>query len=144
MELTEEQIEFLNKVCRRRENWTLNEENGKVDVIWDVNLFNMGLTEIPIKFGVVKNNFNCHNNNLTTLNNFPDYIGGYFYCYGNNLTDYFKSIKEEDFPHWKNLKWGWMLSEYPFMINTMKKYCDKDILIQGLNKYPQTKLYYRD
>ena len=134
--LTQEQIDFLDKICGRM--WSLN-ENGEVDVdVW-VDIPSMNLTEIPIKFGKVSGWFNCSHNNLTTLKNYPTFVGGWFDCSFNNLTNYFKSIKEEDFPYWKNL--GLILDEYPFLINIVKKYLSKDILIMWLNEYPQTKLY---
>jgi len=139
MELTEEQIGFLNIVCEDSK-WKLN-PNGEVDVDGGVWMKMMNLTEIPVKFGRVDGHFTCSENQLTTLKNCPDYIGGNFWCHGNNLTEYFKSIKEEDFPHWNNLIWGWVLEEYPFLINTTKKYLDEDDLWCCLNEFPLTKLY---
>jgi hypothetical protein len=123
MKLTEEQIKFLDMVCCSRENWTLN-KNGEVDVPGGtVNMTNMNLTEIPVKFGV---------------------IGGLLRISGNKLTDYFKSIKEEDFSHWENLDWFAILDEYPFLINTLKNYLDGDGLKDILDFHPLTKIYYRD
>ena len=118
MELTKEQIQFLNKVCKG--TWILNSD-GKVDVDGDVRMNGMGLTEIPVKFGSVAW-FYCECNNLTTLKNCPDFIGGSLIFWFNNLTNYFKNLKEEDFPHWDNLLWGVVLGEYPFLINIAKKY----------------------
>jgi len=139
MQLTKEQIEFLDKVCRYSK-WTLNEK-GEVDVDGNVNISSMNLTEIPVKFGIVEGYFRCSHNKLTTLKNCPTSVGGSFYCEGNNLKDYFKNLKEEDFPHWDKLRWGWILKEYPFLINIMMKYYDMDYLIHGLNEFPLTKLY---
>jgi len=138
MKLTKEQIEFLDDVCTGK--WILNED-GEVDVDSSVNMIEMQLTEIPVKFGRVEGHFDCSHNNLTTLKNCPDFVGGCFYFYDNNLTDYFKSIKEEDFPHWDKLS-GVILSEYPFLINIGKKYMID--LKYILNIAPQTKLYYKD
>ncbi len=167
MELTEEQIKFLDKVCKGRLNWTLNSE-GKVDVAGNVDISQRGLTEIPVKFGKVDSHFNCNSNNLTTLKNCPDYVGGMFQCSDNNLTsldfypnklnsnfwlfhlehnnltDYFKNIKEEDFTHWEKLYWGDILDEYPFLVNILKNYVDRDKLKTFLNHFPLTKLYYKD
>ena len=141
MQLTKEQIEFLNKVCYNR--WTLN-ENGKVDVDGGVSMNNTKLTEIPVKFGRVGGWFHCANNNLTTLKNCPDWIYGQITFYKNPLTNYFKNIKEEDFPHWRKLHHSLVLGEYPFLINIIKKYMNEEILKFYLNEYPLTKLYYRD
>ena len=141
MELTKEQIEFLDKVCVGK--WTLN-ENGEVDVDGSVDMLSyMGFVEIPVKFGNVSGNFNCTSNNLTTLKNCPNYISGVaFYCSGNNLTEYFKSIKEEDFHHWGKLRWGWILKDYPFLINICKNYVfNNEHLKFYLNTVPLTKLY---
>jgi hypothetical protein len=142
MELTKEQIKFLNFHCTGK--WTLN-ENGEVDVEGSVWIKNTTLTEIPVKFGGVNKYFSCDNNNLTTLKNLPYYVGDwiFFNIQGNNLTEYFKSIKEEDFPHWGKLLWFPVLKEYPFLVNIGKKYIINALKFH-LDEIPQTKLYYRD
>ena len=138
MQLTEEQIKFLDKVCTGK--WTLN-ENGEVDVKGGVFMEGMNLTEIPVKFNRVDGHFFCYDNQLTTLKNCPVYIGHSFRFYKNNLTEYFKNINQEDFSHWKRLRWGFILYEYPFMINIGKKYIIRSELEYYLNRLPQTKLY---
>ena len=110
------------------------------------------LQKLPFKLGVVYGHFHCRGNELYTLENFPDEVHGEFsitnnqltslegipkiinytlgmkmglgcvYIGGNNLTDYFKNIKEGDFPHWDKLYWGDVIREYPFLINIGKKY----------------------
>jgi hypothetical protein len=73
------------------QNYTINADNT-VDVDGDVNLSHKGLTEIPVKFRVVKGDFNISYNNLLSLKNSPRVVTGEFNCYGNeNLT---------------SLKWG--------------------------------------
>jgi hypothetical protein len=144
MELTKEQIEFLDKVCYGRDEWKLTPK-GEVDVNGDVDMRKMNLTKIPVKFGRVGGTFWVNNNQLSTLQNCPDYIGQSFHFGENDLTDYFKNIKEEDFPHWGRVNWAITLREYPFLINIAKKY----FLENGWLKYyliqsPSTKLYYRD
>jgi hypothetical protein len=147
LKLTKEQKAFLNKVCFSRRigvKWKLN-SNGEVDVVeGKVDMSGMGLTEIPVKFGRVDVNFICSENQLTTLKNCPTSIGGNLLFGKNNLTDYFKSIKEEDFPHWDKLVWGMVLLEYPFLVNIGKKYFDRSNLEFVLDCIPQTKLYYKD
>lgn len=175
MELTKEQVEFLNKVCSCVKGfvgrgWSLNRYD-KVDVNGNVDMRDMNLTEIPIKFGKVDYNFDCSENNLTTLKNLPNYIGGVlncsfnnltnldtyhlrfghggywippggvFQCYGNPLTEYFKNIKSKDFKHWDKLDWGSIIEEYPFLIKRAKKYSSKNTLKRYLDEFPQTKLY---
>jgi hypothetical protein len=139
MNLTTEQIDFLNKVCRGRKNWTLG-ENGEINSEVAVNIRG-GITEIPVKFGIVKGEFSCSYNNLTTLKNYPVFISGNFYCYDNPLTDYFKNLKEEDFPHWGKFAWEDILREYPFLINIGMKYLDRGDLSYLLYRFPLTKLY---
>ena len=161
MELTKEQMEFLNKVCDGKYNWAIDPK-GNIEVIGDVDMRFMKLTEIPVKFGKIGAHFYCSNNQLTTLKNCPDvvYYGfdcsynkltslefaptsvwGDFYCSNNQLTNYFKNIKEEDFPHWDKLYWGSIIEEYPFLINTGKKYMTKEEFRGYLEKFPQTKIY---
>jgi hypothetical protein len=161
MQLTKEQKNFLNKVVSR--TYTLKSE-GKIDVDGNVDMTNMNLTKIPVKFGRVDGFFNCQNNNLTSLEGCPDEVGagfycrynnltslefapskvgGGFYCYGNNLTECFKNIKEDDFKHWDRLDWSNIIEEYPFLINIAKNYINKEDFI-GLIKYSsRIKLYLR-
>jgi hypothetical protein len=142
MQLTQEQIEFLNKVCGGRENgvkWRLTSD-GEVDVYGWVDMRNMNLTEIPVKFGTVNERFNCGNNKLTTLKNCPNFIHNLIEFYNNPLTEYFKNIKEEDFPHWDKLRYTLTLDEYPFLINIISKYLGDD-LKWYVDNVPQTKLY---
>jgi hypothetical protein len=163
MELTKEQIEFLDVVAFRGK-WTLNSE-GEVDVDGNVIMIDMNLTEIPVKFGKITGHFNCSNNHLTSLEfapskvggdfycyqnhltsleGCPDYVGGNFYCLNNNLLkDYFKNIKEEDFKHWGLFIWGWVIKEYPFLIKIAKNYVSKEDFIELIEHFPKTKLYLR-
>jgi hypothetical protein len=146
MKLTKEQIEFLDKVCMNKGEWKLNAD-GEVDVVGGVEVSNMNLTEIPVKFGKVTGFFDCSNNKLTTLKNCPDFVEGSFWCEKNKLTDYFKNIKEEDFKYWGSVQWSTLLKEYPFLINTMKPlFGDNNVdgLRHFLDTFPQTKLYYKD
>jgi hypothetical protein len=59
--------------------YTINED-GMVDVDGSVDLSHRNLTEIPIKFGVVKGNFNVKGNNLLSLKNCPREVNGTFDC----------------------------------------------------------------
>ena len=68
-------------------NYTINSKE-EVDVDGSVNLSNCGLVEFPsfIQFGTIKGNFNCSNNELTSLKGSPEKVKGYFHCSFNNLT----------------------------------------------------------
>ena len=138
MELTKEQIEFLDKVCGGKNKWKLNSK-GEIDVKNTVWVVYKNLTEFPVKFGSVDGYFYCYKNHLTSLEGCPTSVDGSFYCHGNQLTNYFKTIKEEEFPHWDKLNWSSILNEYPFLINIGKKYV-KDLKYY-LDNCPQTKLY---
>ena len=46
--------------------------NGVVDVYHNVDISNMGLFNLPFKFGSVKGDFDCSGNNLTSIDDFPD------------------------------------------------------------------------
>jgi hypothetical protein len=83
MQLTKEQIEFLDKAVKG--TWVVNSE-GKVDVDGWVDMSGMELIKIPVKFGKITGHFNCFNNSLTSLEFAPSYVGGDFICYNNNLT----------------------------------------------------------
>jgi hypothetical protein len=48
----------------------------------------LSLTEIPIKFRVVRGGYDCSFNNLISLNNAPFYVYQSFFCTDNNLISY--------------------------------------------------------
>jgi hypothetical protein len=52
----------------------------------DLNISNMNLTEIPVKFYKINGNFSCSYNNLTSLKFRPEIVNGNFYCSFNKLT----------------------------------------------------------
>ena len=97
MALTSNQILFLDYVTKR--NWYYT--NGKihdtsknpivnVDGNVDMNndkasMYGFGHV-IPVKFGIVTGYFDCHNCDLTTLNNAPKVVRGSFDCSWNKLT----------------------------------------------------------
>lgn len=60
--------------------------NNKVNVEGSVWLGKMNLDEIPIPFGQINGDFDCSNNNLTSLKNCPFRVMGSLYVYNNSLT----------------------------------------------------------
>ncbi len=88
---TEEGItQFLNVVLDRSGRWKMN-KNGEVDVDGSVFMRAKKVAlklngKIPIKFGKVTGSFDCSENNLTTLENCPTFVGGNFSCSFNKLT----------------------------------------------------------
>jgi hypothetical protein len=77
----------IREICKeyKIENYTINGD-GTIDVDGDVDLSDMGLNEIPLKFGRVSGDFICSNNSIKSLNGCPQWVGGHFSCRGNRLT----------------------------------------------------------
>jgi hypothetical protein len=77
----------IQDICKQYniKNYTINPD-GSIDVDGDVNLWNLGLTELPLIFNKVSGYFNCGVNELTTLKGSPRYVGDYFGCNKNQLT----------------------------------------------------------
>ena len=77
----------IDEICRKYDitNYTINDD-GTIDVNGGVNLYNKGLTELPLRFNKVTGSFNCDYNRLTSLKGCPRWIGGNFSCAGNKLT----------------------------------------------------------
>ena len=124
---------MISLICKQYgiNNYTINPD-GSIDVDGSVNLYNKGLTELPLIFNRVTGVFDCGNNRLTTLkgcprwvgdyfrcnyNNLtslkfsPDYVGGDFYCRKNNLTDnYCETEIGEDF--YTSLKQDGLIFDY--------------------------------
>ena len=75
----------VSKICNkyRINNWSL--VDGLVNVDGGVNLYNRGLTELPLKFGTVTGSFDCDDTVLTSLVGCPLRVGGNFYCSYNKL-----------------------------------------------------------
>jgi hypothetical protein len=89
--LTREQYHWLKRNIKCKFDV---DENGLVNVDGDVGISSKGLTEIPVKFGVVKGDFNCYGNNITSLVGAPQEVKGDFNCFNNNLTSLVGAPKE--------------------------------------------------
>jgi hypothetical protein len=68
-------------------NYTINPDDT-IDVNGEVDLNERlgDMEKLPVKFGKVSGDFSCGNNNLTTLEGCPKYVGGDFLCGQNKLT----------------------------------------------------------
>jgi hypothetical protein len=77
----------IDTICEKYniKNYTINSDNS-IDVDGDVNLWDKGLTSIPLNFNIVNGYFDCGNNNLTSLKGCPVRVSDGFYCDDNNLT----------------------------------------------------------
>lgn len=61
------------------ENYTINEDLS-IDVDGSVDISDMKLIKIPIKFNKVTGTFSCRNNNISDLENSPRIVGQNFIC----------------------------------------------------------------
>lgn len=77
----------IDEICNKYKiiNYTINAD-GTVDVDGDVMIQNTGLHELPLKFGIVKGNFNCSSNHLRSLSGCPSVVEGYFSFFENKIT----------------------------------------------------------
>ena len=86
----------IDRICAKYniQNYTIN-NNGSIDVDGNVDLSQMKLKRIPIRFRNVSGHFWCFTNYLTDLQNSPINVGGGFYCHNNllqNLIDSPESV----------------------------------------------------
>jgi hypothetical protein len=83
--LDEDQIKWLNECTRG--SWKLNPSTGLLDVDGDFNCEQQNLADFKgVRFGHVNGYFDCHNNQLTSLEGAPQTVGWGFYCDNNQLT----------------------------------------------------------
>ena len=61
-------------------------EDGSVSVFGDVYIYGRNLDKLPFKFRMVTGDFNCSDNQLTSLEGVPVSVGGDFDCCINRLT----------------------------------------------------------
>jgi hypothetical protein len=62
-------------------------DNLTVDVKGNVNLLHLGLTELPVQFGVIDGTFICSHNKLTSLKGCPYEVKESFACCNNQLSN---------------------------------------------------------
>ena len=78
-----------------------------VDVYQNVNLSQIDLTHFPIQFGLIKGNFDCAGNQLTSLLGSPHTVSGYFDCSENKLTSFEyapRKVGESFLSNYNNIK----------------------------------------
>ena len=66
-------------------NYVINDDMS-VDITSDIDLSGNSIIDFPFKFNKVIGDFDCSDNNLTSLLNIPNYIGGSCYLFENELT----------------------------------------------------------
>jgi hypothetical protein len=85
MNLNQDQIRWLDRCTAG--TWKLDPDTDLVDVDGSFVCVNEGLTDFKgIKFGKISGYFDCHDNQLTSLEGSPEKVGGSFHCYSNQLT----------------------------------------------------------
>jgi hypothetical protein len=82
-----ENFEDIHAICKRYRiiNYNINID-GSVDVEDNVDLSYLSITKLPLKFGRVKGDFYCNDNQLTSLEGAPRHVNGNFSCVENQLT----------------------------------------------------------
>ncbi len=76
--------EFLGKMGI---DYTENTKTGEITVDGNLNILNQNLKKLPdLTMVIVKGNFWCYGNQLTTLDGSPQNVSGSFSCSGNQLT----------------------------------------------------------
>jgi len=101
--LTKNQEDFLDKYTRG--TWSYNPATGLVDVRGYFQCRGKDLEDfVGIKFGKVDGDFNCKQNNLTSLEGAPQKVDGHFDCSENKLTSLEGAPQEvgEDFRCYDN------------------------------------------
>ena len=83
--LTQEQIEWLDECVDG--SWKLNPQTGLIDVDGVFNCSEQRLTDLKgVRFGKASGDFDCDNNQLTTLVGAPQSVSLSFSCSSNQLT----------------------------------------------------------
>jgi len=79
---------MISDICKKYgiSKYTINED-GSIDVDDNVDLYSMGLTELPLNFNKVNGYFNCSFNKLTTLKGCPKIITDDFNCNRNKINN---------------------------------------------------------
>ena len=83
-ELAVRQKERLAKILHK--GTCTENEDGTWSCTGDVDLSYMGLTNVPVKFKVVRGYFTIHKNNLISLEGSPKDVGKQFVCSNNLIT----------------------------------------------------------
>ena len=89
-----ESFKDIDKICKQYyiKDYTINSD-GSIDVNDSVDLDDLGLTKLPLKFNKINGDFDCRLNNLTSLEGSPEEINGSFLCKFNDLTSFKGSPK---------------------------------------------------
>jgi len=82
--LTIEQSDWLENICSNKTEWSINPNTGLVDVNGNFDCSSLNIKDFKgIRFGTIKGDFFCGDNELTSLDGSPRYVKGKFSCSGN-------------------------------------------------------------
>jgi len=108
--------------------------DGSYDVDGDVDLQDLKLTKLPLKFNHVSGYFWCHNNQFTTLEGAPKTVGGGFWCTYNHITTLEGAPKTVGTSFWCDNNHLTSLEGAPKTVgasfychNNKKKFTEKDV-----------------
>ena len=84
--ISKEEKDQIDEICAEFEikGYSINTD-GSINVQGSVNLTNLGLHELPLKFSKVSGDFKCDCNALKSLEGVPHTVGGNFDCESNML-----------------------------------------------------------
>jgi hypothetical protein len=76
------------ELCREYEieNYTINDDLS-IDTDGSIDLSELPLDYLPLRFNYIGNSFECDASGLKTLEGCPKTVDGHFHCYNNKLTD---------------------------------------------------------
>ena len=80
--------EEIGLLCEKYKiiNYSINDDLS-IDVQGNVNLYNLKLKSLPLRFSRVSGHFYCSSNHLTTLEGGPREVEGDFYCQSNPVSE---------------------------------------------------------
>ncbi len=126
--------------------YTINEDLT-VDVDGSVDLYKRKLKSIDVQFGIVKGFFYCHENQLTSLEGCPKYVGLDFACYGNPTEGLDYCPKEiggqfycENNPQLGNLKKLTDFNEIKKILDIKKNKEELNLLLKNSNQKAPKKI----
>jgi hypothetical protein len=130
--------------CRilRLKDYTINDNDGSVDVMkGDVDLL-MKISKLPIQFNIVQGNFNCGNSGLITLEGSPKKVSGHFHCFVNKLTTLESGPSKVGGDYWCNSNKLISLKGCPMKVGGLF-YCGNNPVWDEYIKYDNYQQYMR-
>lgn len=148
--LSQNQIDDIKGICLQYKiQLPIVRNDGSIDTLSHVNLFNMGLKEFPVTFNNVKGYFECSDNKLTSLLGAPK-LAASFFCNNNMITSLVGAPQIAGNFSCKNNKISTLegcpvlLDEYNFDNNKFPTIVMKELLFQDNHDMINLFLKYQD